>query len=327
MRYLYSLALSLVLVTGFTSNSPAADLTAAFEQVYKTDPSLTPQEQQRMKAYDFYLVPGILSEIFISEDERTRFDFSVLTGSYFQTQEILLNQKYGFSAKRLSSSSRSFKEIQSNIRESLQASKNRGRKAIFITHSLGGLALLQELVMNETSQKSVAGILFLQSPFKGSPIANLYQDKTYRADLWLRPLLPFFNTTDETLDYLSTTTRIHFMIDHRQAIQKLISRVPVITLSGIGNGHKSLFKPAIDIMLKGCIQNIFSKCMSEKLFKGPYDRSDGMVPFESSKLLTADYVILEGADHGETVVSIPFETYDKEATTSSLLKLLLVKLR
>lgn len=301
----------------------AADLSAAFKQVYKDELALTSEERTQLKDFNFYLVPGILSEAFLSKDERSRFNFSRLTGDYFSAQEDLLKQKYGFSSERLSSSSRSVEETRLNIRKALEASRLAKKKALFITHSLGGLALLQELVSNEPSQKSVAGIIFLQSPFQGTPIADIYTENKYNVDVWLKPILPFFNTSEETMFYLSTANRKRFMLENKEAIRKLVKGIPVVTVAGVANDHKSLFKPAIDIMMDGCIAGIFSKCLTATLFNGPYDQSDGMVPVESSKLEQADFVKLEGVDHGETVVDIPYETYKKGALTLTLLKLLL----
>ncbi|WP_413290122.1 hypothetical protein [Bdellovibrio sp. HCB337] len=306
--------------------SVAADLSESFSLVYKTPLALTADEHNRLRKFQFYLVPGILSESFISKDNRSKVNFSNLTEDYFGAQENLLKQKYGLFAERLSSSSRSVEEIRINIRKALDAAKTAQKKAFFVTHSLGGLALLEELIANPKAQKDVGGILFLQSPFKGTPVADLYFEYPYLLGLWMKPVLPLVNTTEETLRYLGTRSRTQFMNENAPAIQKLVAGLPILTVGGVANGHRSLFSPSIDILETGCVKSVFSFCVTINLYAGPYSKSDGMVPFESSRLEGADFVRLEGVDHGETVVGIPFETFNKADLTLALLKLMIPKL-
>ena len=303
-----------------------SDLTSNFKKIYNKQLKLNPLEQNGLKPLDFYLVPGILSETFIWEDHRSKLDFSILTKDYFSAQEKFLKTKYGFSAKRLKSSSLSVEEIRMNIRQVLLESMSRDKKSFFITHSLGGLALLEELVLNPEYQEGVAGIIFIQAPFSGTPMADVYGMYPYHSDVWLKPLLPFFNTSEETIRYLGTKSRLEFMEKEKKSIQDLLKRIPVIAVGGVANGHNSLFKPAVDIMAHGCIKTVFSRCLSRVLYDGPYDESDGMVPFKSSQLQDADFVKVDKLDHGETVVKVPFESYQKEAFTVTLLKLILPQL-
>jgi hypothetical protein len=249
---------------------------------------------------------------------------SLITHSYFGTQKTIL-KNYGFTTERLLSSSHSVQETQQNIRIALSKTKLKGRKAFFITHSLGGLALLEELVRHEDLQDLVGGIVFMQSPFYGTPIADVFLENPYYLFNALGPVLPFLNTSEETIRYLSTEKRSSFMEKNQERVERLQTKIPLITLSGVSSGPKSLFAPATNLIEFGCINVIFSKCISETLYDGPYDQSDGMVPFKSSLIDGVDFVRLEKTDHGETVVSIPFENYEKKRMTETLLRLMLKK--
>lgn len=316
----------LLLVLSNLPFSYGSDLTAAFKSTYKKELNLSKEEQKTLKDFNFYLIPGILSETFIRDDRRSYLDFSILTRDYFSAQEKFLQKKYGLQTKRLNSSSRSVEEIRLNIRKMLEISSSQNKKSFFITHSLGGLALLEELVLNPIYQDGVAGIIFIQSPFHGTPMADVYGNYPYQSDVWLKPILPFFNTSEETIRYLGTKSRGEFMATEEASIKALLKKIPVLSVGGVANDHKSLFKPAVDIMAYGCIKTVFSRCLSRVLYQGPYDESDGMVPFKSSRLLDADFVKVDRLDHGETVVNVPFENYKKEAFTVTLLKLILPKL-
>lgn len=302
----------------------AADLTPAFHKTYANNSLLTVEEQILLRQFDFYLVPGILSEAFLQEDDRSAVSFARLTGDYLGAQQELLQNVYKFNSVRLSSSSKSVKEIKENIRKALNQSVDAGRKAVFLTHSLGGLALLEELVDSSNLRDVVAGIVFLQSPFRGSPIADAYFDNPIYLDKLLGTVIPFFNTSPDTIRYLGTSSRSQFMKENFEAITA-ITNIPMITVGGVVNGQKSLFTPAVNIMAMGCLEKVFGQCVV-RLYSGPYDLSDGMVPFESSKLPGVDFVRMDGADHGETVVNIPFQQYDKARTMTTLLRLLLPSL-
>ncbi|UOF01375.1 lipase family protein [Bdellovibrio reynosensis] len=323
-RHLTHILISLL---GFFMGSSvfAADLTDVFHNSLNI-PSLSNSELSVLKGYDIYLVPGILSETFLDDDDRSSVTFSRLTGEYFETQQNLLEKKYGLRSQRLSSSSQSVAEIRTSIQRALAESNTAKRKAVFIAHSLGGLALLEEVVSFPAHQKNVAGIIFLQTPFKGSPVADVYFEGPLHLDKLLKPVIPYFNTSPQIIRYLGTVSRNNFMTENAGSVQSLLQKVPIITVGGVVNDDPSLFSPAVSIIANGCFKKVLGQCVVQTSFKGPFDLSDGMVPFQSSKLQGADFIKLEGVDHGETVVNIPFETYDKAAVTKSLLRILISKI-
>lgn len=315
MKIIFLLCTMLVLCT----NLYAKDLSQEFDRNYQDRIELTKSEIMQFKEFDFYLVPGILSESFIQNDRRSWLDFTILTKEYLSAQKKYL-KKLGLNVKRLPTSSFSVSESKAILRQVLDETSSKKRKAFFITHSLGGLALLEELVLNGGTEV-VAGIIFIQSPFYGAPVADAFLKYPFHIDKWLLPILPFFNTSEETLRYLSVAERVKFMQTHEKDIDDLIAKIPLITVSGIANSHRSLFKPSIDLIAYGCVKSFTEKCLTPILYDGALDKSDGMVPLESSKLNKADSVVLDGVDHGETVVNIPFENYSKKRTIQALLKL------
>lgn len=318
------LAISLIVLC---FNSFASDLTADFYKIYDKKADFTKSEKEILKDFDFYFIPGILAETFIWSDKRSYVDLSLVTRDYFSTQVKFLQDKYKFSSHRLTTSSKDVEETRQNIRTVIEDSIKAQRKPIFISHSLGGLALLEELVFNSRYQSAVGGIIFLQSPFYGSPLADLTMEAPYQLEKYIKPLLPYLNISEATMDYLRPVSRIKFMETHKNGVKKLIEKIPVITVSGKANGSASIFKPLLEIMDEGCIKKIaFPGCLTGTIYKGPFDKSDGMVPLKSSQLETANSIILDEVDHGEMVLNIPFENYSKEHTTTTLLRLILPKL-
>jgi len=296
---------ALVFLFMFFSVAEARDLSSQFDLLYKTPAhKLNRSEIAAYSKINFYFVPGILAETFISDDPRSKIDFSFLTGNYFDGEIKVLTKKFAFRAERLSPSSLSVDETRTNIRVALEQSRRENRKAIFICHSLGGLALLEELVENTEEQEQVAGILFLQSPFSGSPLADTFLKNTDSKSKMLGLLMAWLNVGHETVERLTTTHRKQYLQTYSREIRKLIRTLPVITLGGVVNGHATLFQPTMP------------------LIEG---ESDGMVPFESSKLFSNDFIKLDKADHGELVARVLFDNFDKEIFTETLLKMLALK--
>lgn len=288
----------------------ARDISGEFRQYYETG-SFSESELDYLRQREVVFIPGFGAELFILSDPRGDVDFSRITRDYFGNH-LKFMRALGIPARRLRASSASVPETLAEIQELLSARKG---PVIFFTHSLGGMALLEHLLSHPEHWSLVAGIVFLQSPFTGAPVADVA--KKFPA---LRRVYPHVNVSDAVINYLSVKNRKDYVEKNQAAIEELTRRIPVITAGGVANGYRSVFSPSIQIIRSGCLTR---KCLGPRLYPGPYDNSDGMVPFEGSKLPGADFVLLPGADHGETVLEIPFRGYDHWKLTRGLLKLLL----
>ncbi|HXH75750.1 MAG TPA: hypothetical protein VNJ08_12325 [Bacteriovoracaceae bacterium] len=314
-------------ISAFISlNCMGSDVTSTYDKYYSNAGRLSQKDLSYLRGKDIILVPGILSEVFSREDERGNVDFSALSSDYFASQVNHLKHTLKLPTQKLFVSSRSVDETKIRITQALNATRMNNRKAVLITHSLGGLAMLDYLLESDESDlECIEGILFLQTPFFGTPIATVFLDNPYYADKWLAPFLPFFNTSVETIEYLSVGQRMKFMDENKDRIREILARIPVLTMSGVTNRDRTVFKPAVDVMEHGCLLNALRRCLSGKLYPGPYDLSDGMVPLNSSRLNYVDSVVLQGIDHAEPIVKLPFQKVSREIMTESLLKMLLDK--
>lgn len=303
------------------------DLTADFIKIYNQKRDFSTEELNRLKLYDIYFIPGILAESLISNDPDSSINVSILTEDYFGTQLDFLNNKYKIPTKRIKTSSHDVAITRKNIREAVNSSKSKGRKVILLSHSLGGLALIEELVLNPEIQNNIGGIVYLQSPFYGTPVGQIMLKAPAFINKIIKITLPFVNISDKTLEYVGYAAREMYMKKNEQAIKMLLLKIPSYTFAGIAEGNKSLFKPLIDIMESGCLKGISDKCITEKFYPGPYDRNDGLIPLKSSHLYDADFVALEKADHGEIILRMPFEDYNREHLTTTWLRVLLKKMK
>ena len=168
-------------------------------------------ELSKLKNTRIVLVPGILSETFLSQDDRSRVDLSIFTKDYFNAQKYYFDKKYNLDIVRIKSSSNSLEEIKTNIDFILKQTIKEQKKVLFITHSLGGIALMDYFINHHDNFNHIVGNIFLQSPFRGTPIANVYKDNRLFLRSILRPILPFLNANEKVADHLEPELRIPYM--------------------------------------------------------------------------------------------------------------------
>jgi triacylglycerol lipase len=302
----------------------AADHTEQYDEIYKRPVILDQKELSELrKTSEIVLIPGIVSESFIWSDHRGSLDFSVLFRDYFGAQ-LSHYKKLGLPVTRLPGSSKSVAETISQINKKISELAVKNKKAIFVTHSLGGLALLDWMMEQEAETlKTVKAIVFLQAPFFGSPMASVYFENPYYARTILGPIVPFLNVSEETVKYLSVEERQKTMANYEWRLPEVLSGIRVVTLSGVSLEGRSIFRPSLDIIGHGCLTYFLGKCRTKEIFEGPLDDSDGMVPFNSSKLEDYDFVKLENVDHGETVLEMPFNNINRVRMTDTLLKMVI----
>lgn len=315
----------LVLPTLFALSAHAGkDISHTYNKYYENPARLSVLDLDYLKRREIVLVPGILSEVFSWEDQRVIIDFSFLTTDYFAAQVKHLKYVLKIPTHKILSSSTHVSDTKHLVADAVSKARDNNRKIILIAHSLGGLATLDYLLeSHDDDLKVIEGILFLQVPFWGSPMADVWVSSPYEADKWLKPFMPFFHVSEETVEYLSVKNRTRFMADNMRRIKEVLKKIPVITMSGVANDHKSIFKPTMDVIKHGCVLNALGRCIAGKLWNGPFDLSDGLVPLNSSRFNFVDSVIVDGADHGEPIVRLPFQEMNKENMTESMIKLLL----
>lgn len=303
----------------------AENLNLKFINTYFHDPKFSSQELKKLEGYKVLLISGVLAEIVIAEDKSAPVDFSFFTGNYFGEQ-LKLFKKLGVDAKRISSSSANIEITKDTIKKEIEIAQNENKKVIFMTHSLGGLVLLDYLVESyPTGRENIKGILFLQSPFYGSTIADMYLSDDFIIKKMAGPILPLINLSENTLHYLSVKNRKEYMLKNYDEIMQILKKIPTITISGVSNGQKSDSTTLIEIMHHGYIGKKTDEA-KKVIYKGPYDLSDGMVPLRSSLLPFGDTIVIRGLDHTEFVLRHNSIDFDQKTMATSLVKLLLEKI-
>ncbi len=291
----------------------ARDVTEEYFRKYE-EGGLSTEQVETLKNVEVVLIPGHMSETFVSDDPRSHINLSFFTKDYFGTHLSYL-KRLGIPARRLNASSASVGDTKNEIDGVFNSTQ---RQLVFYTHSLGGMALLDYLLTHPEKWERVSGLIFMQSPFTGAPVATVA-----RRYPKLGVIFPFVHTSVEVVHYLSLEERQEYILKNQALLTELTSKIKTVTVGGIANGYKTVFATSVTLIKSGCLKLVRGRCIGRPLFEGPYDFSDGMVPFEGSKLPEADFVKLMATDHGETVLNTPFRNVDHKRMTAALLKLIL----
>lgn len=302
-----------------SSQSFAVNLTNSFDELYSKKITLSPSDIKSLKDTRIIFIPGILAETF-QRDSRSILNLSFLTKEYFGIQLKHL-KKQNLDVIRLKTSSKNVLTTIGNIKSAIKKARAENKKIIFMAHSLGGLALT-EVLLSLKKVDDIKGVFYLQTPFFGSPIANVYNQNSYYIQKVLRPLLPFFNTSEEIINYLTIEGRTEFMTQNRYELHKLVSNIPIISIVSQANKSLTLFEPAVNLIEYGCLSAIFNRCLSKQIYAGLKDLSDGMVPLNSGIMPNSRHIKLKDVDHGETVVYLGPGNINQRTMIDALLKLL-----
>lgn len=185
------------------------------------------------------------------------------------------------------------------------------KPVIIISHSDGGMYVLQALTVHKDLLPRVRGFISLQAPFGGTPVAEYIKGHKYLSEAMAKLLGHFGGTIDSLLN-LTPGERAMFQQSNRGPIREIISGVNMISFASWKedepNKLDTLLELPRDYMLKQGLAN------------------DGLVPVESAVLPGSDYIKLPGVDHMVTVMSEDTVLkFDRCRFTKTLLLMILNK--
>ena len=267
-------------------------------------------------ATHYLLLPGILSETFIKEDDRSIINLSLFTGSYFQRFVDEIKKCPMDDVTILKGSSESVEEYKQEINTSLKKISNKNSQIVFIAHSLGGVVLLDFLSHTQQLPSTIKKVIFLQVPFLGSPLADVALSNSE-----FKKIFNAFNTSLDVLNYLSTPTRTKDWIANEKKRKEFLNRFDVFNIASFNQNQLSIFQPTINIIETGCLISKFNKCILHFPEVKHFDHSDGVVPVYSSSALETEHFSLISSDHGEIVLDFPYREKESNYAINFILNL------
>ncbi len=282
------------------------EVTGVYQNFFQSaDAQFDAAAADRLRAYTVLLVPGFLSDVNPSQFHLSF--LSPVSDGYFEDQMKWLKE-LGVEHQRLVLQSES--SVQTNAAVISAAIKASDKPVLIIGHSKGGLDTLEALRADKTLLAKVRGVITLQSPFYGSPVAEYVNSHSILSDQAIKLLLKM-GGTKESMVNLSETDRKKYMADNAAGIAEITAAIPVISVATFKNPVHHQWDTNLkffrDAMLDHGIVN------------------DGLVPVDSAALPGADLVKLEGLDHSVTVRVSKNIPLDRTKFTKALLLTLFSK--
>jgi hypothetical protein len=257
----------------------------------------------RLRGYHFIFVPGFMAKAL--ESIQAWSGGNQKLGTFREQMELLESHGVEYSFVETHTE----QAVDQSI-PLLKAAIHKAHKPIiFLTHSRGGLDLLATLLSCTPEEiQKIAGWVAFQSPFHGTPIADLFIQ--YPLLTWIATeSLERLGGTFDTVVAMSLTARKAYLEKFRAEISALVADIPTISV-----GTWKLDAPGIDMSLE------ISRDWMEQLGFS----TDGMVPWQSAILPGTDFVVIKGVDHGEIVHSS--KTLDRKHLTEVFLWMLPLQL-
>ncbi|MCX5792168.1 MAG: hypothetical protein NTY45_08150 [Elusimicrobia bacterium] len=259
------------------------DLTAEYLAAFSgSGPEKDETLLRTLRGYRILFVPGFLSDVMVNPallDKRVK----IRLGTYFDSQIAWLRAG-GVDARIVNIESEESVEFNAvRIAESINRSP---LPVILIAHSKGGLDALEALLAWEKTAGKVSGVITIQSPFLGTPMADyVLKNRFFDTTLWAA--LALLGGSEMSLLDLSTDTREIYHRDNAAAIAGLTAKIPFICFgSWIDNDERQMDTELAlirDFLLAFGLNN------------------DGVVPSGSALLPGAYSIVVEGPDHMVTV--------------------------
>lgn len=280
----------------------AEDLSSQYREFLQQKDVLSAEELQKLRSHHVLIVRGFLDEF---KREKSFHDQIV----FFEKNNI------SYSIAPMASKWDEEKNA-SNLYDYLKTLQGEiSKPLIVISHSRGGIVVLNTLLDNEDLHTYVAGWLSLQAPFEGTTAADkIVKSKlgSLIAKIYLRTLRISFNLVRE----FTHLFRDQFMLSHSDRVTTLLQTVPILTygteIQGLrpDNPNYYLHPTRGPFFIKG---------------------TDGLVDYASTFLTdrkgaSADSVSEFGVDHLGLIRHRNSTSEERTRKTEALLGLLLQKM-
>jgi hypothetical protein len=264
-----------------------------------------PDRSLELRRYKVLLVPGLFSNVDKSKLPVAGIFFSSATKPRYEEHMAVLRD-LGVEYERLALQTES--SVKTNGAEIAAAVRASAKPVIILASSKAGLDVLDGLISDSGLAGKVRGVVMLQAPFRGTPVADRLIDDADESSFLGRILESLGGSIDCMAD-LTTERTSAYLRRNAAAIARLTSDVPVISVA-----------TWVDKKPRG-VQDTGLKPLRNYLLKKGY-RNDGLVPYESAILPGSDYVLLPDADHGATAQPTRLD-FDRKAMTRAVISMVM----
>jgi len=281
--------------------SPPDDISTEYSAAFSvSDPGQSEALFRKLRGYRILFVPGFLSNLTVNPGFVEGSAESSGGGDYFNAQIAWLRAG-GVDAWIVDIESEEGSQF--NAKRITQSVISSPKPVIIVAHSKGGVDTLEALLSDNQTDGKVAGVITIQSPLLGTPVADFVLENGFLSTLLRRALITL-GGSDRSLRDLSVKRRRSYFQDNSAAISGLTARTPFICFgSWVGSGG-------------------FTLGATHDYLQGLGMDNDGLVPARNTALPGSWTIAVGGLDHQITVKDNASSGFDRIRFLKTLLGLL-----
>jgi triacylglycerol esterase/lipase EstA (alpha/beta hydrolase family) len=305
LAFVISFAFSQQLLAGgtvdFETYQPQGiDLTARYQEFLKQPPQIS----NELKNVKVIMVQGIMGD-YINFMKNLIMKYFGEYNYFEDQQKYLKSQGIEFEMIKIGTEN-SIAKNSKVVEKHILASK---KPVLLLTHSKGGMDALSALVDNPDLVGRIVGMIAIQSPYLGTPVAD-FLNNTQPWKALSAFCLMLLGGSNESLKDLRTDRRATWYEQNIEKIREIQRRVPILSFTS----WKTDDPQRKDTMFE------FSRNLMIKHNKA---ENDGLVPWKSGVLPGGAFVAVDGLDHGATVTTQKLIPFDRFRFTQALVALFL----
>ena len=256
-----------------------------------------------LQQHQILIVPGFLSDV--TAQMRKNFGWMVPEMKKDFDEQYLWLKNNGITAHKVQIESEA--SIEDNALRGQAAIENAQKPVILMSHSKGGLDILEALREREDLHHKIAGWLAIQSPFWGTPVADVWTTSD-RAKKIADGLLKRLGGSSRSLLGMRVAERVPYMRTHEHEILRIMENIPTVIFASWKRDEP------------GDWDSPFEPFFRDQMAKSEI-RSDGIIPMNSMLIPGAHVIMREGADHVTTIGAIQLKPFNRVKFLQSMLKL------
>ncbi len=280
---------------------PGTDVTAGYDSALAAASSSSDAVYAGLlKDYKVIFVPGFLSDF---DPATIHIPGVTFQHKIYFDEQLAWLKRLGVETSRLSMKSED--SVAQNAPAVEAAIRSSDKPVILIAHSKGGLDTLEALLSDRALLSKVRGLITLQSPFSGTPVADYVVAHTTLDDIAVDLLLKLGGNKESMIN-MTTDNRVPYMEANSAGVAAVEAAVPVLSVATwkdpVPGKFDTKLKPVRDFLLRRGLRN------------------DGLVPVSSALLPGSYYIKIPGLDHTVTVRPSNYIPLDRVAMTKALLR-------
>jgi pimeloyl-ACP methyl ester carboxylesterase len=308
---IYNAVLAFFLCISLWATCPEDDLTTRYlmlHHYYSDGKAFDVSTRAILDAHHIVFIPGFFSSVVLRVGKGPLMKYLPF-GDYFDEH---LRWMKAQSLKITRAAIHSEDTPQHNAHRVAKIIERSQKPVILFAHSKGGIDALEMLIRYPSLRSKVAGVIAIQTPFWGTPVADyIFGKRTLR--FISRATLNLLGGTELSLRSLTEAERQNYFHKHQDEIAAITANIPFLVFTSWKNPQgwriDTPLKPIRDLLFRHGFPN------------------DGLIPHGNMHLPGAQFIALGGIDHMVPVMYSPLLRFSRVRFLQTLLTMMAKQIR